>query len=185
MAFLSPWRSGIESAQRKEWRTLEAWLKTHYSSDVIMLCEPGEKRPAYTYSSGAWTWARYDWVTYSERNIGRTGGHRLRKDVGILLHALCVVDCDSMEAADALEARFPELLTAPMETTARGRHYFFQRSERADALGYFEGAAQRVPAVDFITRTWGGGCGFLVVSPSTNKVRGVRDALASSLVGGR
>ena len=150
-----------------QWRCLETWLKVNHPSDVLMPCPRGEKRPAYTHGSGAWTWARYDWATYME-------GDFRSKDVGILLHALCVVDCDTAADADALEARFPELLTAPMETTARGRHYFFQRSERADALGYYDGAAQRSPTVDFKSRAWGGGSGFLVVAPSTNKATKLR-----------
>ncbi len=82
-----------------------------------------------------------------------------------------MVDCDTAAAAEALELRFPELKDVPMEATARGRHYFFARSPLSDAHGYYDGAAQRAPAVDFKTRAWGGGSGFVVTAPSTNKVR--------------
>ena len=95
----------------------------------------------------------------------------MRDDVGILLYDLCVIDVDTVHAADALEAAFPELAHVPMEVTARGRHYLFARSPLADAHGYFAGAAQRTPSIDFKSRAWGGGSGFLVVAPSAHKVR--------------
>jgi hypothetical protein len=41
----------------------------------------GEKRPAHAHASGAWTWARYDWVAPQVQR-GRT-------DLGLLLHDLC------------------------------------------------------------------------------------------------
>jgi hypothetical protein len=89
----------------------------------------------------------------------------------LLLYDLCVIDVDTQADADALEARFPELAAAPMATTSRGRHYYFSRSPLADAHGYYDGAAQRTPNVDFKTRAGGGGSGFVVMAPSVNKAR--------------
>lgn len=106
------------------------------------------------------------------------------KDVGLLLRDLCVVDVDTFADADALEARFPELRAAPAEATARGRHYFFTRSPLADEHGYYDGAAQRTPTVDFKTRAWGGGSGFVVVAPSQDKVRTSRIFCFSLLASG-
>ena len=164
MSSLLPWRYRASTDEREEtWRRLEQWLKLNYSTDVLMPAPLGEKRPAYTHAAGSWTWARYDWAV-------RERGALASKDVGILLRDLCVVDVDTAADAEALEARFPELRAAPAEATARGRHYFFARSHRADAHGYYDGPAQRTPAVDFKSRAWGGGSGFVVVAPSTNKV---------------
>ena len=162
-----PWPKRMWSEEREQtWCNLEQWLKLNYSGEVLMPAPLGEKKPAYTHSAGSWTWARYDW-TCSQRS------ELAAKDVGILLRDLCVVDVDTVADADALEARFPELLAVPAEATARGRHYFFTRSATADKLGYYDGAKQRTPTVDFKTRAWGGGSGFVVVAPSTNKVRAV------------
>jgi hypothetical protein len=80
-----------------------------------------------------------------------------------------VVDCDCVGVADALERRFPVLLDAPMETTRKGRHYFFRRSALADARGYYDGARQRMASVDFKTRCETGTGGVIAVAPSTNK----------------
>jgi hypothetical protein len=165
MTSLLPWPQRQWTSEREQaWLKLEQWLKINYSADVLMPAPLGEKRPAYTHSSGSWTWARYDWVARKRSNL-------TAKDVGVLLRDLCVVDCDTVADADALEARFPELLAAPAEATARGRHYFFARSQKADAHGYYDGAKQRTPNVDFKSRAWGGGSGFVVVAPSTNKAR--------------
>jgi hypothetical protein len=155
------------------------WMKIHAPRDVLMPAPLGEKRPAHAHAAGAWTWARYDFVS---PNVLRG-----RKDVGLLLHDLCVVDVDTVAAADALEAAFPELTDVPMERTARGRHYYLARSPLADAHGFYDGAAQRAPGVDFKTRLWGGGSGFVVTAPSTNKVRGVRcdAAIRSATKSGR
>ena len=141
---------------------LGTWLQRHFSRDVIMPCVPGEKRPAFAHAGGTWTWARHqwEWERYDRRKP---------RDIGLLLHDLCVIDCDTHEAAVALEARFPELVEAPMERTARGRHYFFARSAKCDADGYYDGSKQRGEQVDFKTRCTGGGSGFVVVAPSKDK----------------
>ena len=141
---------------------LGTWLQRHFPRDVIMPCMPGEKRPAYAHAGGTWTWARHqwEWERYDRRKP---------RDIGLLLHDLCVIDCDSHKAAEALEARFPELAEAPMEMTQRGRHYYLARSAKCNADGYYDGSKQRGEQVDFKTRCAGGGSGFVVVAPSTGK----------------
>ena len=144
---------------------LAAWLQLHHPRDVLMPAVRGEKRPAHTHAGGTWTWARYAWAAQN------TPARGVPASIGLLLYDLCVVDCDAVADADALEARFPELCRTAMETTARGRHYLFARSPLADAHGYYDGAAQRQPRVDFKTRCWGGGSGFVVLAPSEHKAR--------------
>ena len=163
MASFLPWQHRYWTGEREQaWCQLEQWLKLNYSGDVMMPAPSGEKRPAYTHAAGSWTWARYDWICRKRTALAG-------KDIGILLRDICVIDVDTVADADALEARFPELCAAPAEATARGRHYFFSRSAKADAEGYYDGAAQKTPTVDFKTRAWGGGSGFVIVAPSTNK----------------
>ena len=172
---------------------LAAWLKVHAPRDVLMpTAAPGEKRPRTAHADGSWTWARYGWLVHcrkvkARRRERRWGPraprvHDPRPDVGILLRDLCVIDCDTPEAAAALEEVFPEeLAAAPCARTARGRHYYLRRSPLADSHGYFYGASQRVRGVDFKTRARSGVSGFVVAPPSTNKARA--DA-ASDLGGG-
>lgn len=159
-----PWpQRGWQGEREQLWVKLEHYLKLHLTANVLMPAPLGEKRPAYTHAAGTWTWARYDWVCRDQKAIAK-------HDLGLLVRDVIVVDIDTVKDADALESRFPELCTAPAETTARGRHYFFQRSAKADSDGYYDGPAQRIPAVDLKTRAWGGGSGFVIVAPSTNKV---------------
>lgn len=61
-----------------------------------------------------------------------------------------------------------------METTKKGAHYFFLRSELADTSGCFDGAGQIVVdgvklKVDFKSVTSTGSGGVIVVSPSRHK----------------
>jgi hypothetical protein len=150
---------------------LASWLKLHFPRDVLMPVVRGEKKPRYGHAGGAWTWARYDFSAPDSGGEPRSRQAFMRDDLGLLLHDLCVIDADTQADADALEARFPELAAAPMASTARGRHYYFARSPLADAHGFYDGAAQVVPTVDFKTRAGGGGSGFVVVAPSANKAR--------------
>ena len=89
---------------------LAGWLKVHAPRDVLMPAPLGEKRPAHAHAAGRWTWARWDYMEWSVQ--------RGRKDVGVLLRDLCIVDVDTAAAADALEAAYPELTEVPMERTA-------------------------------------------------------------------
>ena len=154
--------------------SLAAWLKVHSPRDVLMPAVRKEKRPGFAHAGGAWTWARWDWQAQT--------AEAAQYDCGLLLFDLCVIDCDTVEVADALEAEWPELAAAPMETTARGRHYYLLRSAKADTHGYYDGSAQRRTAVDFKSRTWGGTSGFVVTAPSANKARvGSKTACAARI----
>ena len=86
-----------------------------------------------------------------------------------MLHDLVVVDVDSVAQARALEARFPVLLTVPRESTRKGMHYYFRRSEACARDGHYDGPAQVEAGIDFksICRTGTGGV--VVCAPSTDK----------------
>ena len=126
--------------------SLLGWLRKNYSGDVLIPCAVGEKRPAVAYKDDAWSWSKFD-------EFMKTHQKPADWDWAIVLRELCVIDVDSHETAAELEAKFPALLEAPCETTARGRHYFFRRSATADALGYWDGCAQVLADVDFKTLT--------------------------------
>jgi hypothetical protein len=112
----------------------------------------------YQFKSKEWTWEKFD-------KVKSMAG----KDVCIVLKSLCCVDVDDAGVAAELESRFPCLQTAPKETTRRGVHWFFSRPASADDAGYFDGAAQRAPHVDFKSVSRTGTSGIVVVSPSENK----------------
>ena len=140
-------------------RVLRGWLSDHFPGDVLMPVRPGTKRPAFAHRDGSWDWFRFD-AAWS------TGAFT---DVGVLLRGLCIIDVDSHDLAEELEARFPVLNAAPAERTQRGVHYWFARPPAADAGGYYDGAGQRQHGVDFKTVCRTGTAGFVVVAPSAGR----------------
>jgi hypothetical protein len=143
---------------------LEAWLKFTFPSEVLMPCTFGAKYPAFRHAGNGWTWQR---ASAAIESFGRS--EVVEGGVGILLQRLCVVDVDSEGLASALEGRFPILKSVPAARTARGVHYFFARSKKCDAEGFFDGAAQKVAGVDFKTVCSTGTSGFVVCPPSRGK----------------
>ena len=139
-----------------ELEVLTQFLRTAHPRDVLIPCAVGDKRPYYPYKLG-WTWEDYEAVIASEAFCSRAQTF----DWAIILQDLCVVDCDSPEAAEDLEGRFPLLREAPCAKTRKGLHYYFKRSPLADAGSYYDcsGYAQIVTNVDFksVTKTGTGG----------------------------
>jgi hypothetical protein len=157
-------------AKRAEIARLAALFREQWPHDVLMPVKPGTKHPIFVFRHGSWTWAKFDKFLegYAE------------EDVCVLLRDLIVVDVDSVEQARKLEERFPCLLEAPAERTRKGMHYFFARSVRADADGYYDGAGQRERGVDFKTVCRTGTGGVLVLAPSEGKAW-VRDPWSASI----
>ncbi|KAF6252692.1 hypothetical protein COO60DRAFT_1643816 [Scenedesmus sp. NREL 46B-D3] len=149
-----------------EWEPLYAWLASDLPRDVPMPSLVGSKRPMFCHAqrSRPWTW--------DDAHIFREStspAPPITYDIGILLKDLCVIDIDSHELCDIYEARFAELKQAPCEQTAKGRHYYFRRSARADKHGFYDGRAQVEHGVDFKTICHNGTSGFIVVAPSRGK----------------
>ena len=147
---------------RKRFAQVESFLRASAPGDVLM--PSARKAPAFAHKGGRWTWKSYD------RYVAVCDDATAPDEACVLLNQLCVVDVDSMKQASALEAAFPCLADAPCEATSRGRHYWFRRSARADAMGYYDGSAQRVSGVDFKTRCSTGTAGVVVVAPSAGRV---------------
>jgi hypothetical protein len=126
-----------------------------------MPCSWRNKYPLFKHSKSAeWTHWHYEvWEKHADH--GSSG-------IGILLHDMCVVDVDDMDTARRLELEFPVLCDSrvPCETTRRGKHYYFCRSDICDRYGFFDGASQRVKGVDFKTRCHTDARGFVVTAPT-------------------
>ena len=146
---------------------LARWLYAHARDNVPMPLIKGTKQPLFKHAGGVWTWERCQ--DFVEKNPAHS-------DWCVLLRTLCAVDFDDHRLAQEWEARYPELLCAPMQLTKKGRHYLFRRPDYADAAGFFDGARQAPggEAVDFKTlcatdrdgvRTGG----VLAVAPSPGK----------------
>lgn len=144
---------------RERFSAVERFLRGSAPTDVLMPAVG--KAPAFAHKDRRWNWRAYDELLRCQE--------RVPSDACVLLDQLCVIDVDSAKQADDLEARFPCLTNVPCEATARGRHYWFRRSARADAGGYYDGAGQRERGVDFKTRCRTGTAGIIVVAPSADR----------------
>ena len=130
----------LPQSRRDALEQLVSWLRERFPRDAPLPFRAGTKQPAVTYRGGEWTWASFDAMPAAARDAC---------DWAIALRDLCVVDVDSRQLAELLEAEHPSLRAAPCLRTARGCHYYFARPPEADALGYFDGSGQRGAAVDF------------------------------------
>ena len=84
----------------------------------------GKKQPVRgaSYKGGSWTWEEFQTCSNKLTKGGET------YDIGILTRSLLVLDADNSDRMDFLEGAFPVLKEVPMETTAKGAHYFMLRS---------------------------------------------------------
>jgi hypothetical protein len=158
----------MEQSDETNLHLLHDWLRSEINNKNILIpTSVGGKRPTRRYKDDVWTWEEYDKMIEIEKK--QQYQYQQKKDWGIILKDICVVDVDSPAVAASLEARFPELLLAPCAETKHGFHYYFRRSKLADDSKYYDGAGQRLNKVDFksITRTGTGG--FIVVPPSADK----------------
>ena len=152
------------------------YLKEAHPNNVLMPGRIGKhptgdpfKGPQYAHKKGDWTWGKSDAVQWSKVKM-----------VGLLLKDLIVIDIDGKNFLDFYESYFPWLQTCPKEDTKKGAHYFFVRTPLCDSKRLFDGAralkSETLPAednnilpIDIKTVCSTGTCGFLVVSPSTDK----------------
>lgn len=146
-------------------KKLASFLKEHHPLDMLMpvhgpnSMNKSTKQPVCKHVGGQWSWDQYDHY----RRL-----HPTHSEYAILCQTICVVDNDTQ--IDDLEARFPELHRAPMETTTKGGHRFFLRSPLSDSGEFWDAIAPVLKKVDFKTRTSKGTGGVIVVAPSTGKV---------------
>ena len=144
---------------------LESILEHLAPNDVLMPVARDTKHPLYPHKGGRWTRGKFQEFTASAAAAGRP----YTFDVCVLLQSLCVIDVDTRELCVELELRFPLLTSVASEITKRGKHYWFRRSQLADDEGFFDGAAQVEPHIDFKTLTSSGTSGVVVVAPSRGK----------------
>lgn len=165
MAAFTP--AEMEAALQKmdQVEQLQVWLKHQCLLDVLAVAAKGVEYPKYPHREHTWDWPDFEALTRTHKPFDFIQ----KFDVGILLSGLCVVDVGSVAQAAALEERFPVLKTAPRERTTKGMHYYFVRSAKADAEGYYNGRAQREKGIDFRSVCHTGTSGFVLAAPSAGQ----------------
>lgn len=96
--------------------------KKYRNTTCLVPLHNGSKQPCVRFAGIKWKWPQ--WIDWSESGRPVHG-------LGLLLWASdgneavpAVIDCDSPEACQEVEARFPQLAEAPMAKTANGNHYW-------------------------------------------------------------
>ena len=130
---------------------------------------PGKKNPMVPYKDNAWTQETARAFVEQQR-----GAPKKHSDYGLLLDRLFVVDADDEETVDRLEGlardEFPELSRCPCQSTRKGRHYVFLRSEFSDTEGYWNAKIKADGMKgDLKTRYANGTPSVLAVEPSPDK----------------
>ena len=78
---------------------------TSHKLDVLIPCASGEKRPAFEYKDGLWSWGHFDELVMREPGAPQEpvqGTKDLPQvDWAIVLRDLCVIDCDTPEVSCA------------------------------------------------------------------------------------
>lgn len=148
-------------AKLKQIDALSRYLQKHHPTNMLMPMG-SDKTPMFAHKGNVWTWPK--WLDFRKKDPTHT-------EYAIILQSICVLDFDKADLIPTFEEKFPELKSAPMETTKHGAHFFFLRSELADSEGYFDGARQtKVDGVsvevDFKSRTSTGTGGIIAVTPS-------------------
>ena len=128
------------SEYKQQVTTLCNYLKDNLPTNFLIPL--GTKNPLFKHAKGQWNWGRFD----KEWKKIDTG-------VGILLKTLAVIDLDSPEEVDCWETQWPVLQSVPMETTSKGRHYFFLRTPLCDELGLTNGPLNTKADFKYITGT--------------------------------
>ena len=101
-----------------------------------LLIPLGQKNPLYRHARGKWNWALLN-MHYTQT------GFQVGKGVGLLLIDLAVLDLDTIEEVHWWETEWPVLNNVPMETTSKGKHYFFMQTPVCDELGFNRWSTQQ------------------------------------------
>lgn len=132
------------SEYRQEFKRLYRFLK--HKMQINLLIPLGTKNPLYKHARDKWNWKLVN--SHYERT-----GLQVDKGVGLLLKDLAVLDLDTLEEVDHWETEWPVLNDVPMETTSKGKHYFFLRTPLCDKLGLTDGPLSRTSDFKSITAT--------------------------------
>ena len=125
----------------REFKNIYKFLRRTMPTNLLIPL--GRKNPLYKHAQGNWNWGRLN--SHYEQT-----GFQVDKGVGLLLIDLAVLD---LEEVCHWENEWPVLNTVPMETTSKGKHYFFLRSPLCDKLGLTDGPLSQTADFKSITAT--------------------------------
>ena len=167
--------------RREKYKAVEQlanFLKQHHPENILMWVEKNAKRPVHAHKSGQWKWENF--LQYKANSFDGL-------DIAILLKDLVVIDIDNKELIDEYESKFPILKACPCETTRKGGHYYFKRTQKCDELKLYDLAKclqidGKKLDIDFKTITSSNfkTAGVLVCAPSSNK-KWIRSLLDTEL----
>ena len=128
----------------REFNVVYKFVRRKMPTNLLMPL--GIKNPLYKHARGEWNWERLE-------NHYKQTGFEVDTRVGILLIDLAVLDLDSLEEVSRWENEWPMLNNVPMETTSKGKHYFFMRTRLCDELRLTDGPLSKTADFKSITAT--------------------------------
>lgn len=128
----------------QEFKNIYRFLRRKMPTNLLIPL--GTKNPLYKHARGKWDWALL-------QNHYKRTGFQVDKGVGLLLIDLAVLDLDSLDEVDHWENEWHVLNNVPMETTSKGKHYFFRRTPLCDELRLTDGPLSRTADFKSITAT--------------------------------
>ena len=137
----------------REFKAVYKFLRRKMPTNLLMPL--GIKIPLYRHAQGAWNWECL--VNHYQQK-----GFKFDMGVGILLIDLAVLDLDSLEEVSRWENEWPMLNNVPMETTSKGKHYFFLRTRLCDELRLTDGPLSNTADFKSVTATGTAGASMFV-----------------------
>jgi hypothetical protein len=139
---------------------------TKYNANYIIPCGKN-KSPITAHKDGSYDWSKI----YNEDDhiVFTKDGY-----VGIILKDLMVIDIDDKSLVTNWENMFPILKTVVSAETKKGKHYYFKRTELADAYKIYDKARclminDKKIELDIKTLCETGTGGIIIASPSPEK----------------
>lgn len=159
-----------ESNFYKELSKLGTTLMTKYPNNFIIPCIG--KAPIFKHKKNEEGEETYNWEYIQEpkNNVN----FNEKTNVAIILKDLIVIDIDKDTYIPIFEERFPIMKTVVQESTTKGKHYYFKRTELCNTHEIYDTSrclkldGKKID-VDIKTITTTGTGGIIICSPSKNK----------------
>lgn len=143
-------------------------FNTKYYNNYIIPCGK-DKQPTIAHKNNS-----YNWKNFNHPDITKRPTFIDKGNVGIILKDLIVLDIDDKTLSTNWETMFPVLKTVVSETTRKGKHYYFKRTDLTDTYRIVDKAKCLLidgikPPFDIKTICSTGTGGIIICAPSPGK----------------
>lgn len=157
---------------------LEAYLKVNYPECVLIPNRSNVNESDVNGKSPLWAHKNMSHESLWDKWAKEGRSNCAKGFVMVLRKGLIVIDIDDALMAMSFEAQFPAMKATSIQTTSKGKHYFFNRTDACDKHKIFDGSrclvndnnpTEKLP-IDIKTVCANGTGGVISMYPSKNKV---------------